>query len=77
MAREFSIRALLILILGVACFFGGIHFERERKRRENQLPFIEQAQVYNIPPGTKLVRDKWGRFKPVESPSSPSQTETK
>lgn len=31
---QFSLRALLVLMLAFACFFGGIQFERERKRRE-------------------------------------------
>ena len=31
---QFSLRALLVLMLAVACFFGGIRFERERQRRE-------------------------------------------
>lgn len=30
---QFSLRALLVLMLAAACFFGGIHFERERRRR--------------------------------------------
>ncbi|HET6884529.1 MAG TPA: hypothetical protein VFI31_30525 [Pirellulales bacterium] len=30
---QFTLRALLVLMLAVACFFGGIHFERERVRR--------------------------------------------
>src|SRR5579863_2039514 len=31
---QFTLRALLVLMLAVACFFGGIRFERERERRE-------------------------------------------
>jgi hypothetical protein len=31
---QFSLRALLVLMLCVACYFAGIQFERERKRRE-------------------------------------------
>jgi hypothetical protein len=31
---QFTLRALLIGMLVVAAFFGGIHFERERRRRE-------------------------------------------
>ena len=30
---QFTLRALLVLLLAVACFFGGIRFERERQRR--------------------------------------------
>jgi hypothetical protein len=33
---QFTLRALLILMLAVACFFGGIRFERERRRREEE-----------------------------------------
>lgn len=33
---QFTLRALLVLVLAVACFFGGIRFERERRRREDE-----------------------------------------
>ncbi len=33
---QFTLRALLALMLAVACWFGGIHFERERQRREDE-----------------------------------------
>jgi len=33
---QFSLRALLVVILAVACFVGGIQFERERRRREDE-----------------------------------------
>lgn len=33
---QFTFRALLVLLLAVACFFGGIRFERERRRREDE-----------------------------------------
>lgn len=29
---QFSLRGLLVVILVVAAFFGGVHFERERRR---------------------------------------------
>lgn len=32
---QFTIRALLVTMLVVGAFFGGIHFERERRRRED------------------------------------------
>jgi len=32
---QFSLRSLLVGILVGAAFFGGIHFERERRRRED------------------------------------------
>lgn len=34
---QFSLRPLLVAILAVAAFFGGIRFERERQRREDLL----------------------------------------
>ncbi|HEV3340987.1 MAG TPA: hypothetical protein VG125_11540 [Pirellulales bacterium] len=33
---QFSLRALLVFMLAVACFFGGVQVERERQRREDQ-----------------------------------------
>ncbi|HWB14494.1 MAG TPA: hypothetical protein VG826_35040 [Pirellulales bacterium] len=33
---QFTLRALLVLLLAVACFFGGIRFERERQRRADE-----------------------------------------
>lgn len=33
---QFTIRALLVLMLAVGCFFGGIRFERERQRQEDE-----------------------------------------
>ncbi|HWB08196.1 MAG TPA: hypothetical protein VG826_03185 [Pirellulales bacterium] len=33
---QFTLRALLVLIFGAACFFGGIHFESERRRRADE-----------------------------------------
>lgn len=32
---QFSLRAFLVAMLVAAAFFGGIHFERERRRRED------------------------------------------
>jgi hypothetical protein len=46
---QFTLRALLILLLAVACFFGGIHFERERRRLE------EEAARAAVPPPQKMV----------------------
>lgn len=54
---QFSIRALLILMLVVGAFFGGIKFERERRIREeraSQAPVAatpSMASPYG-PPGT-------------------------
>jgi hypothetical protein len=33
---QFSLRALMVAMLAVACFFGGIRFERERRRRADE-----------------------------------------
>ncbi len=33
---QFTIGALLVLLLAVACFFGGIQVERERQRRADE-----------------------------------------
>jgi hypothetical protein len=33
---QFSLRALLMVMLVVAAFFGGIRFERERRRRADE-----------------------------------------
>ena len=33
---QFTIRALLVAMLAAGCFFGGIRFERERQRREDE-----------------------------------------
>ena len=32
---QFSLKTLLVAMLVAAAFFGGIHFERERRRRED------------------------------------------
>ena len=33
---QFSLKWLFVAMLAVACFFGGIHFERERQRRQDE-----------------------------------------
>jgi hypothetical protein len=42
---QFSLRTLLVLMLAVACFFGGIRFERERQRREEAAALKAQAEA--------------------------------
>jgi hypothetical protein len=44
---QFSLRALLVATFGVACFFGGIGFERERRRRADE---AAAALAANSPP---------------------------
>jgi hypothetical protein len=33
---QFTIRALFVLVLAVACLFGGVRFERERRTRADE-----------------------------------------
>lgn len=37
---QFSLKWLFVAMLAVACFFGGIRFERERRRRQDELPMV-------------------------------------
>jgi len=46
---QFTLRALLVAMLVVAAFFGGIQFKRERRRREDE--------ARKIVPGFKLSRE--------------------
>jgi hypothetical protein len=41
---QFSLKWLFVLMLVVAAFIGGIHFERERRRRAEE---AEASAVYN------------------------------
>jgi hypothetical protein len=64
---QFTLRALLILMLAVACFFGGIRFERERQRRADEAallaaqredavriyPLVGPGRLITLPDGTK------------------------
>ena len=64
---QFTLRALLVLLLAVACFFGGIRFERERQRREDEAaakredadmvyPLVGHARLITLPDGTKHLQ---------------------
>ncbi|HVA44904.1 MAG TPA: hypothetical protein VNH11_00835 [Pirellulales bacterium] len=64
---QFSLRALLVAMLVVAAFFGGIHFERERRRlaaeaaakREDAVrvyPLFGPARLITLPNGTKTLQ---------------------
>ena len=37
---QVTLQALLILLLAVGCFFGGIRLERERQRREDEASLL-------------------------------------
>jgi hypothetical protein len=50
---QFTLRALLILLLAAACFFGGIRFERERQRWEDEAA----AAAWDAPPS--LLLEAW------------------
>lgn len=41
---QFTLRALLVLMLAVACFFGGIRFERERQRQQDEASDYDQVR---------------------------------
>jgi hypothetical protein len=42
---QFSLRALLVVMLASATFFGGIQFERERRRREDFVHGVRTVRV--------------------------------
>jgi hypothetical protein len=46
---QFTLRALLVAMLVVAAFFGGIHFERERRRREDEKARSQEPELETIP----------------------------
>jgi hypothetical protein len=37
---QFSLKWLFVVMLVVVCFFAGIRFERERRRRQDELPMV-------------------------------------
>ena len=61
---QFTLRVLLVAMLVVAAFFGGIRFERERRRRADEAaakredsvriyPLVGPAKSITLPAGTK------------------------
>ena len=51
---QFSLRALLVAMLVVSAFLGGIHVERERRRRQNAAAWF--ADVTTVQHGVQTVR---------------------
>jgi hypothetical protein len=45
---QFTLRALLVAMLVVGAFLGGIQFERERRRRETEAE--RKAQLHQVYP---------------------------
>ena len=67
---QFTLRALLVLMLAVACFFGGIRFERERRRRADEAANAEMAPLY--PPDHVIVdADYWPQFTAAREAAAP------
>ena len=65
---QFTLRALLVLILAVACFFGGVRFEKERRRmadaREREamsLLLVPRRSDLEWPSGSLNTLKKIGR----------------
>ena len=51
---RFTQRALRILLLALACFFGGILFERERQRYDDEAAAKAKAAHRPVQPPTNL-----------------------
>lgn len=67
---QFSLRGLLILMFGVACFFGGVVFKPEILRRAQRAvdpPTFERRAVTQQPDGT-WVEEVWRE--PTSGPAS-------
>lgn len=61
---QFTLRAVLVLMLAVACFFGGIRFERERRRREAEAAAKREHAIRVYPVlGPRQVNHAAGRNK--------------
>lgn len=55
---RFTIRALLMVMLVVAAFFGGIHFEQRRKQPDSTVPHGIKTVHVRLVDATQLRRDK-------------------
>jgi hypothetical protein len=67
---QFSIRALLILMLVVAAFFGGIKFERERRIREERAAQKPVLGTSSHGFSVQMQMEKDGTFVPVFFPNN-------
>jgi hypothetical protein len=65
---QFSLRWLFVAMLAVACFFGGIHFERERKIREEEAAAIVAAN------GVSAAKAATPIYQPIDIKLPPSIT---
>ncbi|HWB14579.1 MAG TPA: hypothetical protein VG826_35470 [Pirellulales bacterium] len=61
---QFTLRALLVAMLVVAAFFGGIRFERERRRR------ADDVMVPQFPAPVVIDADYWPQA-PAKNDASP------
>jgi hypothetical protein len=66
---QFTIRALLVLMLVVAAFFGGIKFERERRIREEQASRAPVAVPSSPGFSIRIVEQKDGTLVRTISPA--------
>jgi hypothetical protein len=58
---QFTLRALLVLMLVAACFFGGVQFERERQRRADEAEplLIWSGAIHNRGAPDEYVTGTW------------------
>ena len=61
---QFTLRTLLVLLLAVACFFGGIRFERERRRRADEAAKRAAPMPLATQPGPKRgkIEETYDKF---------------
>lgn len=59
---RFTLRALLVAMLVVAAFFGGIHFEQRWERRDSSVQHGVQTVYVRLVDSTTLRRDKTEQF---------------
>jgi hypothetical protein len=45
---KINIQALLVLLLAVACFFGGVRFEREWRRRADEAAALAAKEATSL-----------------------------